>query len=115
MSIRNAMWAIGVLATLGLGGCMLDASGSGVEDEAVGAESAELGLDEGVGIPPGAVPGDAVVIRGNVDPGDDQGEDEVADDEPEIAWVPADFVDEVADPHPDPWMSDSNVAGHGKD
>jgi len=104
MSIRNAMWTIGVLATLALGGCMLDASESGVDEGAVGEESLELGWDGDEGEQPLVVVEDDVVLPGDAEPGD-EGDDELSDEEPGLAPASTRLVEEVADPHPDPWMS----------
>jgi len=108
MIIRKVAWSSCVLVALLLGGCMMDATGSGDEDGLLAVAGEQL--DEGVPLPPS----DELVPRGEGDNPVDP--PPPPDTESGVIPTPGDAVSQDYDPnepHPDPWRVAAPVgAGH---
>ena len=106
MSIRKVAWAGCVAATLLLGGCVLDTAGGGGNDEPLGTGSWELAAGQEVVVAPGV--GDDAVDQPGDDPLPGDGTNDPVVNEaanPTPGQAPPIQPDQVAEPHPDPWMS----------
>jgi hypothetical protein len=99
MIIRKLAWSSCVLAALSLGGCMLDATGSGEDDGPLGAENSELSEGNGIPVPPESEPGAAV------DPsdGDPLAPEEATGTSPTFRRDAVAANADPNEPHPDPW------------